>query len=110
MHRIEQSRFFARRIAEYLHTTTAPSTMQDVPVSRMEKPSVEPNTSQRFLLLMVLGLITLALKVRIPPAFRAAAIAAFAIWLLAVVVAERVPSSPEPIRTLEPKANSRVGH
>jgi hypothetical protein len=107
--RIEQSRFFAKRIVEYLHTTPVPSTMQDVQVSRMEKPSVEPNTSQRFLLLIVAGLVTLALKVQTTPGFRVAAIGAVAIWLLAVVVAEWSPSS-EPVRTLESKANSTFGY
>jgi hypothetical protein len=84
--------------------------MQDVQASRTEKPSVEPNSSQRFLLLIIAGLITLALKVQTAPAFRATVIAAFAISLLAVVVAERVPSRPEPVRTLESKANSTFGH
>jgi hypothetical protein len=111
VNRIEQSRFFAKRIVEYLHPApTTPSTMQDVQASRTEKPSVEPNSSQRFLLLIIAGLITLALKVQTAPAFRATVIAAFAISLLAVVVAERVPSRPEPVRTLESKANSTFGH
>ena len=114
VNRIEQSRFFAKRIVEYLHHTLAPSTIQDPRVSQLEKQLAELKASERFLLPILAGLITFALTVRTAPGFRAAAIAAIAaiaIWaLFAVVVAERFPSSSEQVRALESKSNSTFGH
>jgi hypothetical protein len=111
VNRIEQSRFFAKRIVEYLHKTLAPSIIQDPRVSQLEKQLAEIKATERFLLPILAGLITLALKVRTAPGFRAAAIAGIAIWvLLAVVVATRFPSGSEPVSTLESKANSTFAH
>jgi hypothetical protein len=111
VNRIEQSRFFAKRLVEYLRNTLPPSTIQDPRVSQMEQQLAELKASERFLLPILAGLITLALKVRTAPGFRAAAIAGIAIWaLLAVVIAARFPSGSEPLRTLESKVNSKFGH
>lgn len=80
VNRIEQSRFFAKRIVEYLHNSLAPSTTQDARVSQLEKHLAERKASERFLVPIVTGgLFTLALTVRTTPGFRAAAIAAVAI-------------------------------
>jgi hypothetical protein len=78
---------------------------------RLETPPSGTDAWERFLLLILAGLITVALKVRTTPGMRTAAIAAVAIWaLLAVVVAERAPSSSAPAGTLESKANSMFGY
>jgi Transglycosylase SLT domain len=61
VNRIEQSRFFAQRIVAYLHKALAPSAVQDPGVLRLEKQSAEPTASERFLLPILAGLITLAL-------------------------------------------------
>ncbi len=111
VNRIEQSRFFAKRIVEYLHHTLAPSTIRDPRVSQLEKQLAELKASERFLLPILAGLITFALTVRTAPGFRAAVIAAIAIWaLFAVVVAESFQSSPEQVRALESKSNSTFGY
>ena len=111
VNRIEQSRFFAKRIVEYAHNTRSPSPMQAAQLPRLETPPAGTDAWERFLLLILAGLITVALKVRTTPGMRTAAIAAVAIWaLLAVVVAERAPSSSAPAGTLESKANSMFGY
>ncbi len=111
VNRIEQSRFFAKRIVEYAHNTRSPSPMQVAQLPRLETPPAGTDAWERFLLLTLAALITVALKVRTTSGMRTAAIAAVAIWaLLAFVVAERVPSSSEPVRTLESKANSMFGY
>ena len=85
--------------------------MQVAQLPRLETPPARTDAWERFLLLTLAALITVALKVRTTSGMRTAAIAAVAIWaLLAVVVAERVPSSSEPVRTLESKANSMFGY
>jgi hypothetical protein len=111
VNRIEQSRFFAKRIVEYAHNTRSPSPSQVAQLPRLETPPSGTDAWERFLLLILAGLITVALKVRTTPGMRTAAIAAVAIWaLLAVVVAERAPSSSAPAGTLESKANSMFGY
>jgi hypothetical protein len=77
VNRIEQSRFFAKLIVEYLHNTLAASTTQDGRVSQLEKELAALKASERFLLpTLTGGLFTLALTLRTTPGFRAAAIAA----------------------------------
>jgi hypothetical protein len=79
VNRIEQSRFFAKRIAEYLYHTLAPSTTQDARVLQPQKPLVQQKASERFLLPIVAGLLILALTARTTRGFRAGTIAAVAI-------------------------------
>ena len=83
VNRIEQSRFFAKRIVEYQRNTVAPSPNQDERVSQLEKQLAEQNASERFLLPILAGLFTLVL--RATRGFRAAGIVA--ILALSAVVA-----------------------
>lgn len=76
--RIEQSRFFAKRIAEYLHNTLAPSTMQDARVLEPQQQLVQRKASYRFLLPTIAGLLILALTARTTRGFRAGNIATVA--------------------------------
>jgi hypothetical protein len=108
VNRIEQSRFFAKRIVEYQRNTVAPSPNQDARVSQLEKQLAEQNASERFLLPILAGLFTLVLTVRATRGFRAAGIVAI-LALSAVVAAEKFPSRSEPVRTLELKTNSTFG-
>ena len=108
VNRIEQSRFFAKRIVEYLHHTLAPSTIQDPRVSQLEKQLAELRASVGTYEYWKKKSLTLALTVQTTRSLRVAAIAAAVAMLafLAVVAAGRFPSSSEPVRTLEAKAKS----
>lgn len=99
VNRVEQSRFFAKRIVEYVHHTFAPSTQ--VPrVWQLERQVPELKASDRFLLPMLTeGLFTLALTMRTTLSFRTAAIAPVAICLLGIVVAESFLSLTDEIST-----------
>ena len=74
VNRIEQSRFFAKRIVEYLYNTLPTSTTQAAQVSQQEKQLVQPQASEHFLLSILAGLLTLAVGKTL--GFRAASIAA----------------------------------
>ncbi len=93
VNRIEQSRFFAKRIVGYLHSTLTPPNIADARVPQLEKQLAEAKAgSDRFLLLPILaGLFTVALTVRTTRGFRAAAITVAILAILAVVAAERLP-------------------
>ena len=60
MNRIEQSRFFAKRIVEYAHNTRSPSPMQVAQLPRLETPPAGTDAWERFLLLTLAALITVA--------------------------------------------------
>jgi len=79
VNRIEQSRFFAKHIVEYLYNTLALSTTQNVPVSQPENQLVQLKTSESLLLPILLALFTLAVMVRTAPGSRAVGIAALGI-------------------------------
>jgi hypothetical protein len=74
VNRIEQSRFFAKRIVEYLYNTLPTSTTQALRVSQQEKQLAQPQASERFLLSILAGLLTLAVGNTL--GFHAASIAA----------------------------------
>ena len=78
--RVEQSRFFAKRIVEYLYSTIAPSTTQGVPVSQPENQLVQLKTSDRSLLPILAVLLILALTVLAAPVPSAAGVAALGIF------------------------------
>jgi hypothetical protein len=83
--RVEQSRFFAKRIVEYMYSTIAPSTTQGVPVSQPENQLVQLKTSDlktsdRLFLPILAVLLTLALTTRAAPGSRAAGIVALGIF------------------------------
>ena len=92
VNRIEQSRFFTKRIVGYLHNTLVPSPTQDARVPQLEKQVAELNASERFLVAILASLFALALTVRTTRGFRAA-IAVTILTFLALVAAERFPLS-----------------
>ena len=98
VNRIEQSRFFAKRIVEYVHSTLAPPPTQDARVSQLEKQLAELNASERFVLAILVSLFTLALTVRTTRGLRAA-VAVTILAFLALVAAERFSLSSRPVRT-----------
>ncbi len=106
VNRIEESRYFTKRIVGYLHHTLAPSPTQDARVSQLEKQVAELNASERFLLAILASLFALALTVRTTRGFRAA-IAVTILTFLALVAAERVPLSSGPVRTFDSRAIRR---
>jgi Transglycosylase SLT domain len=90
VNRIEQSRFFAKRIVAYQHNTLVPSTIPDARVPQLEKQLAEVKAGERFLLPLLAGLLIFALTVGPTRVFRAAAIAGAILAILAVA-AERFP-------------------
>jgi len=105
VNRIEQSRFFAKRIVQYVHNNFAPSPIQDAPVPQMNKQPAELKATDQFLLPILASLFTLALTVR-TARFRAAAVTVAILALLAVFAVERLSSSSELVSPLESRANS----
>ncbi len=100
VNRIEQSRFFAKRIVEYLHNTLPPSPNQDARMSQLEKQLAELNASERFILAILASLFTLALTVHTTRGSRAA-VAVTILAVLALVAAERFPMSSGQVRTFD---------
>lgn len=88
--RIEQSRFFAKRIVGYLRNTLAPSPNTDARVPQLEKQLAEVKAGERFLLPILAGLFVFSLTLGPTRGSRAAAIAAAILAILAVA-AERFP-------------------
>jgi hypothetical protein len=106
VNRIEESRYFTKRIVGYLHNTLAPSPTQDARVSQLKKQVAELNASERFLLAILASLFALALTVRTTRGFRAA-IAITILTFLALAAAERVPLSSGLVRTFDSRAIRR---
>ena len=79
VNRIEQSRFFVKRVVKYLYNTLPPSTTQHIRASQPKQQLAQLKGRECFFLPIPACLLALALTVRTTPGFRGVVVAAVAI-------------------------------